>query len=162
MNKEMVRELFEYREGNLWWRVRPSTNVDILKPAGSARPKGRRQIQVKGKSYLTHRLIWLYVYGKFPDGQVDHINGDPSDNRIENLRDVTNQENHKNRSKPRSNTSGHIGVHWDKDREKWRARIKLDGVEQHLGFFNVLEDAAAARQAASVKHGFHVNHGRGA
>jgi len=160
MNKEMVRDLFEYREGNLFWRERPTYNVDMSKPAGWITDKRHRRIERKGKQYLAHRLIWLYVYGKFPDDQIDHINGDPSDNRIENLRDVTNQENNKNRSKNCNNTSGHIGVCWDKDAEKWRARIDVNGGTKHLGYFNVLEDAVAARQAASVKYGYHKNHGR--
>ena len=162
MNKEQVTELFEYRDDNLYWRVRPSrSHVDILKPAGCVRPDGRRQIMLKGKKYLAHRLIWLYVNGKLPDNSIDHINGRPLDNRIENLRDVTHQENQKNRSKNCNNTSGHIGVYWHKGAEKWRAYIRVDGVKQHLGYFNVLEDAAAAYRVASIEHGFHANHGRG-
>ena len=160
MNKEMVRDLFEYRDDNLWWRERPAYRVDMSKPAGSVTSKGYRRIRVKGKLYQAHRLIWLYVYGEFPEGQIDHINGRPSDNRIENLRDVTHQENNKNACKRKDNTSGHAGVGWHKHREKWHARIKLDGVTKHLGLFNVLEDAVAARQAANIEHGFHENHGR--
>ena len=161
MNKEMVRELFEYRDDNLYWRVRPARGrVDILKPAGTVRTDRRRQIMLKGKKYLAHRLIWLYANGKFPDNTIDHINGNPSDNRIENLRDVTHQENHKNKCTYRTNTSGHIGVSWHIGTQKWCARIEVNGKRKHLGYFNVLEDAVAARQAASVKHGYHKNHGR--
>ena len=160
MNKELVRELFEYRDDNLYWRVRPSNCVDMSRPAGTVTSKGHREIKVKGKEYKAHRLIWLYANGKFPDDQIDHINGDPSDNRIENLRDVTHQENQKNQKKPRTNTSGHVGVYWHKGAEKWLARIIVDGVSNHLGLFNVLEDAVEARRIASIEHGFHDNHGR--
>tara|TARA_R110000822_G_scaffold5655_5_gene24253 strand:- start:1129 stop:1614 length:486 start_codon:yes stop_codon:yes gene_type:complete len=160
MNKEMVRELFEYRDDQLYWRSSGKGRSNISKPAGVVRPRGHREIEVKGKEYKAHRLIWLYVNGKFPDNHIDHIDGDPSNNRIENLRDVTRQENNKNKRKPRTNKSGHMGVCWHKASDKWRAHIKVDGVLKHLGLFNVLEDAVAARQAASVKHGFHANHGR--
>ena len=160
MNKEMVRDLFEYRDDNLWWRERPSNNVDMSKPAGWITADGRRQIMFKGKHYKAHRLIFLYEYGRLPDNDIDHINGKPLDNRIENLRDVTTQENNKNKRKQSNNTSGHMGVSWHKGVEKWQAQIQVDGVVMYLGYFNVLEDAVAARQAASIKHGFHDNHGR--
>ena len=160
MNKELVRDLFEYRADNLWWRVRPCNRVDMSKPAGSVRPDGYRDIMVKGKHYFGHRLIWLYIYGKFPDNTIDHINGDTLDNRIENLRDVTTQENLKNQRKRCTNKSGHMGVYWHIRKEKWQANIRVDGAKKHLGSFNVLEDAVAARQAASIKYGYHENHGR--
>jgi hypothetical protein len=160
MNKEIVRDLFEYREDNLWWRERPANRVDMSKPAGSVKARGHREIMFKGKLYKAHRLIFLYVYGRLPDNDIDHINGKPLDNRIENLRDVTQQENNKNKRKQSNNTSGHVGVYWHKRTEKWVARIWVDGVQKNLGRFNVLEDAVAARQAASIKHGFHDNHGR--
>ena len=160
MNKEMVRELFELRGDNLFWRESSKGRGDISTPAGGFKLTGYRSIQVKGKRYLTHRLIWLYVYGKFPDDQIDHINGRPSDNRLENLRDVTQQENNKNQKKPCTNKSGHLGVCWHKNTEKWSARIDVDGVNKYLGLFNVLEDAVAVRQAASIEHGYHKNHGR--
>ena len=160
MNKELVTELFEYRDDQLYWRSSGKGRSNISKPAGVVRPRGHREIEVKGKQYKAHRLIWLYVYEKFPDGHIDHINGDPLDNRIENLRDVTQQENNKNACKRKDNKSGHTGVCWNKYREKWHAQIKVNGVSTYLGYFNVLEDAVAARQAASVKHGYHANHGR--
>ena len=160
MNKEMVRDLFEYRADHLWWRERPANRVDMSKPAGSVKARGHREIMFKGKLYKAHRLIWLYVNGEFPDNTIDHINGDPSDNRIENLRDVTRQENNKNKCKPRNNKSGHIGVYWFKRGEKWQARIEVNGVNKYLGLFNVLEDAVEARRIASIKHGYHANHGR--
>lgn len=160
MNKEMVRDLFEYRDDNLWWRERPANRVDMSKPAGYVRTDGRRHIQVKDKQYLAHRLIWLYAYGKFPDGQVDHINGQPLDNRIENLRDVTNQENSKNQKKRCTNTSGYMGVSWHKAADKWQAHIKVDGVQTYLGLFNILEDAAEKYRVTSIAHGYHENHGR--
>ena len=160
MNKEIVRDLFEYRDDNLFWRVRPSSSVDMSKPAGCVRPDGRREIRVKGNAYKAHRLIWLYVYGKFPDNSIDHINGQPLDNRIENLRDVTLQENQKNKCTYRTNSSGHTGVCWHKRNEKWLANIRVNGKRKHLGYFNILEDAVAARKIASIEHGFHPNHGR--
>tara|TARA_R110002167_G_scaffold343325_1_gene552328 strand:- start:96 stop:581 length:486 start_codon:yes stop_codon:yes gene_type:complete len=160
MNKEMVRDLFEYREDNLYWLKTGKGRGDTSKPAGTVNAKGYRRITVKSNRYYAHRLIWLYVNGDFPDNDIDHINGRPLDNRIENLRDATGEENNKNAKKRCDNTSGHVGVHWCKAVEKWMAKIAVDGERKYLGVFNILEDAVEARQAASIKYGFHENHGR--
>ena len=160
MNQELVRNLFDYRDDELWWKERPSYRVDMSKPAGSVDHYGYRVIKIKGKIYKTHRLIWLYVHGKFPDNHIDHVNGIKDDNRIENLRDVSRQENLRNAAKYKNNTSGHLGVSWNTRSDKWNAQIKVDGKNKHLGFFNILEDAVEARKLASIEHDFHENHGR--
>jgi hypothetical protein len=160
MNQADVKELFDYRDGDLYWKVRPARNVDISKPAGSVNSWGYRQIQFKGKQYYAHRLVWLYVHGKFPNEQIDHINGDKLDNNIENLRDVSCQENKRNVSKYSNNRSGHTGVIWATHADKWVASIRVDGKLKHLGLFNILEDAVEARLQANIEHGYHDNHGR--
>lgn len=85
--------------------------------------------------------------------EVDHINGDPLDNRTSNLRLATTSQNHINKHKvPSNNTSGHIGVTWFAPTEKWHARIQVSGRSKHLGCFSVLQDAIDARKKAEVEH----------
>lgn len=112
------------------------------------------------RSYAAHRVIWLLHAGEWPHHTIDHINGNRLDNRISNLRDVPNVENSRNVGMHCNNTSGHQGVDWASFNGKWRARIKVDYVDHHLGYFDEITDAIAARSAAEAKFGFHENHGR--
>jgi len=92
--------------------------------------------------YRAHRLAWLYVHGSWPDGQIDHINGDKLDNRIANLRVATNSQNKQNMRKARSDSrSGLIGASWHTKSNKWRAAIQIDGKKKHLGYFDTPEEA---------------------
>jgi hypothetical protein len=125
----------------------------------SCKPEGYRQGMVGGHGCLAHRVAWALHYGEWPDDQIDHINGVTDDNRISNLRVVTNQENQKNRTMSSNNTSGITGVVWDKFRRKWRARITVNGRKLGLGRFKTLEEAAAARKEADIKYGFTERHG---
>lgn len=119
------------------------------------------KVHIGDKWYHGHRIIWMMVYGHWPD-EIDHINGNKQDNRLCNLRNVTHRENLRNVRKSKNNTSGVTGVSWSAYHEKWAARIKTDYKLLHLGVFINKEDAIAARKAAEVKHGFHENHGRSA
>ena len=114
---------------------------------------------IYNKLYQAHRVIWCMIVGTWPV-EIDHENGDPDDNRFENLRDVSHVENQRNQKNRTDNTSGHMGVHWNKQLNKWEARIKTDGRKKHLGLFTSLDDAIAARKAAERQYGFHNNHGR--
>ncbi len=118
------------------------------------------QICLQGKNWKAHRLAWLYVYGEFPKGDIDHINGDRLDNRISNLRDVTKSENCKNKTLRVDNKSGVSGVYWNKGGAKWHVQIAVNGKRKHLGFFSDLDEAIRVRREAEVKYGYHSNHGR--
>ena len=98
--------------------------------------------------------------GDWPEAEIDHIDGNPSNNAWSNLRAVNSQENNRNKRRPNTNKSGRIGVSWNERRRKWRARICVCGKRKYLGMFHELEDACHARQAAEILHGFHPNHGR--
>ena len=173
ITQEELKELVSYKAetGEMFWLPRPRemfksdrsfkhfNNRFAYSKAGSLCPKGYINIWLF-KSYKAHRLIWLYVNGEFPSKEIDHINGIKSDNRICNLRAVTLQENQKNKSKPKSNTSGHVGVYWHKNNKNWRAAICVNNKKIALGSFINIEDAIDARQKAEIKYGFHENHGR--
>jgi hypothetical protein len=159
VEKKLVRELFRYFDGNLYWKKRPSNGVDVTRPAGSD-VGGYRVLRLGGKEYRMHRLIWLYVTGSWPEGVLDHINGMGLDNRISNLRDVDFRENSRNQALHRDSTSGIMGVHFHKSIQKWTAHIQVNNKKLHLGSFETKEEAAKIRKAAEILHGFHKNHGR--
>jgi len=130
-----------------------------LEVAGSIDSFGHRQIQIGSKRHMAHRLAWLYVFGEFPNFEIDHINGDPDDNRINNLRLATRKQNMENRKLHVNNTSGHRGITWH--RNKWEARVSHHGKRIHVGNFNNLQDAVSAAKAAREQLFTH-DHGRDA
>ena len=109
-----------------------------------------RRIQLDGRKYKAHRLAWLYLFGEWPKGQIDHINRNSLDNRIANLRDVSQSENQHNRPEQANNTSGVKGVHWHKQKMRWQAAIRINGKLIHLGLFGTKEEAAYARFHAEL------------
>jgi len=120
---------------------------------------GYYQLRINYKMYTQHRLVWLYVFGVFPNGDIDHINHIRTDNRIINLRSVNKATNNKNLSKRSDNKSGVTGVWWHKINKRWCAEIKVDGKKKSLGCFGEIEDAAKARELAIKEYNFHENHG---
>ena len=164
ITQERVRELFHYEEdtGNLVRikTVSRSPRSKVGQRAGAKASHGYLATMVDGTHYLNHRLIWLYVHGKFPEEQLDHIDQDRLNNRLSNLRAVTHQENNKNRRRQSNNTSGLCGVHLTKNTGKWEAHIKANGKKKHLGHFSDFFEACCARKSAENKYNFHPNHGR--
>lgn len=122
-------------------------------------PHGHRYAGFHGRKLLAHRVIWKMVFGEEPN-IIDHINGDPGDNRLENLRNVSQVENGGNSKLRKNNTSGVMGVAWESRRNKWLARIHINYRNRHVGYFDTFDEAVAARKAAEAKFGFHPNHGR--
>lgn len=120
---------------------------------------GYAQGSVNGRLLLAHRVIWAIVTGEWPQGDIDHINGNRSDNRWANLREVSHAINLRNASGKSNNTSGATGVSYRADRGKWRARVMVDGRERSLGSFDSLDAAVAARAAAMGSDGFTKRHG---
>lgn len=116
--------------------------------------------RIGGRCIYAHRAVFALVRGAWPEHEVDHINGDPSDNRPVNLRDVPHLDNLRNMKRSRANTSGATGVSFNKRRGQWVAHITVDGVSRHLGFHDGRQQAIAARVAANAAFGFHENHGR--
>lgn len=138
-----LKEILDYdpETGVFIWRVRPCRTVCIGDTAGSLRD-GYILIRYRGNRYYAHRLAWFYSYREFPKGNIDHINGVRSDNRICNLRDVTQRENLQNM---KCHRDGHLaGTRYRKSLCKWVAQITLDRRSIHLGHFNTEEEAHAA------------------
>lgn len=138
---ERLRELLDYdpETGVLTWRTRTSNRVVKGAPAGW-NACGYVHVGVEGRNYLAHRLIWLHVYGSWPKHGVDHIDGNRSNNRLSNLRDIPQATNTENRrtSKP-GNKAGRLGV--APSRKRWSAQIHLRGKKHHLGIFDTPEQA---------------------
>lgn len=109
-------------------------------------------ICVNNKIYPAHRLAWLYMHGQFPSDEIDHINRVRNDNRICNLRLATRLENMQNQTVRSTNTSGCIGVFWNKAKQKWVAQIGINYKLIHIGYFSDLDEATAARKAAERKY----------
>lgn len=126
--------------------------------AGGINASGYRTLKFKGKVYRQHRLAWYFNSGAFPSKNIDHINGDKLDNRIVNLRDVSQHENCKNRKGDKRNSSGFRGVY--KTKYGFISRICVLGKHMNLGTFKVFNDAVSARLHAETQYDFHENNGR--
>jgi hypothetical protein len=110
---------------------------------------GYVQVQVLGKMWRAHRLIWLLTYGEMPKFQVDHVNGVRHDNRLSNLRQASNAENMRNRGATSANTSGFKGVTFNKNSGKWMAQIMCNGKNTYLGLHSSAKLAHAAYVVAA-------------
>jgi hypothetical protein len=120
--------------------------------AGSVNSDGYVQIFLMGRIHKAHRLAWLYVYGEWPSGQIDHIDGVRTNNRISNLRVATNQQNSANRRRAKNNTSGFKGVSRYASMAKWHAQIWVNGRPINLGFFDDIDNARDAYASAALKY----------
>lgn len=146
-----LRELLTYdpSTGVFTRRVKTSNRATVGKKLGTTDSRGYHQIRVLGRLYLAHRLAWMYTYGEWPAGQVDHINRDKVDNRASNLRVVTHSENSQNTGLRSNNTSGHKGVTWVESKQRWIAQI-VHQKHIFLGAFIDQYEAVVARKTAEV------------
>lgn len=121
--------------------------------------RGVRHGQVMGKMVKAHRAAWVLMNGHWPKEEIDHIDCDPGNNRWDNLRQASRRENGLNKRVRADSTSGVKGVRWKPEKRKWQARIRLGGVDHHLGYFDCVEDASSAYAVASEKmHGAFGRH----
>lgn len=140
-----LREVVSYdpTTGEFAWRLRTSIRIMPGKLAGTLRPNGYVMVGIDGPQYRAHRLAWLYVHGEWPNGDIDHINGCRADNRIANLRIVSNAVNGQNRQgAQRDNKTGFLGVF--KCKQRFQAQVKLNGKITHIGTFDTPEQAHQA------------------
>lgn len=139
--QKYLQELFDYKDGNLYWKVTRGNRTYIGKKAGSKLPIGYEHIMIDGKYIYSHRAIFLYHHGHLPK-ILDHINGIRNDNKVENLREVTSAQNAWN-AKRKLGISGVKGVTWDKAQKKWMAQIKSNNKKINIGRFNCIKEAEA-------------------
>lgn len=179
ITKEIARELYDYN---------PETGLFIYKPRGlkwfqstnfrtasgcmnnfnsrfdgklafnTLHSEGYLEGSLFDNPYLAHRFSFIWMVGKFPKREVDHLNGNRKDNRWDNLRECDSLENNKNLSLSIRNTTGHIGVYKRKD--KWYSQITVNYKTLGLGTFDNFEDAVDARKKAERVYGYSENHGR--
>lgn len=143
---ERLRELLEYNPatGDFTWKAARENSVRSGRVAGWVSVKGYKIVEIDRKQFPAHRLAWFYVHGGFPSGQVDHINGLRTDNRLANLRIVSNSVNQQNKRRARSDSkTGILGVHLHRP-GKWQAKINVGGRKKSLGMF----DSPTAAEAA--------------
>ena len=157
LDSTRLRKLVNYNHetGIFTWLYKPRQNTNAGDVAGYKNDAGYQLIKIDGYAYRAHRLAWLYTYGKWPEGQIDHINQIKHDNRIVNLRDVTVKQNQENRPIRTDNSSGCTGVSWNSDTSKWRVVINSNGKNIHLGLFENFDDAVSERRLAEQQYWTH-------
>lgn len=147
---ERLKELLHYDpETGLFLRLASKPKSPIGSVAGNKLPRGYIEISIDGKSYYGHRLAWFYVYGAWP-AQLDHANRNTSDNRLSNLREATVSQNLANRRSMREGGRSYKGVSWDKRRNRWYARVQVNAVSKHIGYFHNETEAAKAYDREAI------------
>ena len=156
LSQELLRALLHYdpKTGIFTWLV-TCGHVAAGSKAGTLGSDHYTSIMVNYKHYKAHRLAWLYMTGKFPKDEIDHVNHDKVDNRFSNLREVNHSQNQRNRSMSKNNSSGHTGVSFRSNAEKWCVHIG----DKYLGLFDLKSDAIICRKKAEIEHNYHPNHG---
>jgi hypothetical protein len=159
ITQDYVNQLFEYRDGELYWKVKSSKKILIGEKSGAKRKDGYCLTGINGKGYLNHRLIFLMHHGYLPEC-LDHIDGNRLNNKIKNLRPATMTQNAYNSKLKKDNSSGVKGVSWHKQANKWQVRVRINGKRKNFGVFDNLELAdLVAQEIRNKYHGAFVNHG---
>lgn len=150
---ELNNEL-QYNKDGFFNRKNSKGGKTIGSRAGNIDNNGYVHISVNKRRYLEHRLVWLYHHGELPNNFIDHINRNPSDNRIQNLRICpdNHRQNAQNTGQYSHNKSGCKGVGWSDNRNKWRASIGVKGKSVHIGYYKNKKDAIQARKKAEKKY----------
>ena len=161
--------IYQAETGRLFWRHRPlelcpnralqkSFNSQFAGKEAFTASDGRYRVgSIYQKIHRAHRICWALHYGYWPEN-VDHVDGDGHNNRISNLRNVTQAENLRNTALRSDNTSGHVGVH--REGARWVATVRVAGKTLYLGSYASIDDAAAIATQARADLGYHPNHGR--
>ena len=152
--QEELHRLFEYKEGNLYWRIKPAKRIKIGNKAGCLHHTGYSVVITNNVHYQMHRIIWVYHYGAISSNlQIDHIDGNKANNIIENLRLATHAQNNSNNKRAfRNSKSNILGVSWAKQRSKWMVYIGSNNKTIYLGLFANQENAIAVRKAAELQY----------
>ena len=150
ITQEFLHKMYKYQNGVLYRK--PQTKrckSDLI--AGTTRKDGYTRVSINKKLYYSHRLIYMMFYGEMPV-QIDHIDGNPSNNCVENLRPANNTQNSFNKAITKANTSGYKNVYWHKSGKKWSVEIKVYSKKMYFGLFEDLELADLVAQEARDKY----------
>jgi HNH endonuclease/AP2 domain len=150
LTAERLREILDYHpeSGIFYWRIARRNGTRAGNIAGAKKAGGYIKISIDGRQHLAHRLAWLYVHGRWPAALIDHINGNPADNRIANLREASRSQNQANSGLRLGNRSGLKGIS-RKPYGTWSAQIFYQGTKHYLGTFATPEEAHAAYREAA-------------
>lgn len=150
-SQEELLSLFYYKDGGLYWKVNKQKALKDSKAGFVCKTHGYYFIRVNTKLYREHRLIWKMLKGVDPV-ELDHINRNKTDNRIENLREVTRTENNINQNVRKDNISGCRGVSWHSQRQRWRVYLHINGSRKYLGSYREFSEASRVAKEAMDKH----------
>ena len=150
---ERLGEVLNYDKetGVFTWKVSPRNRTLPGDIAGRKNTNGYLIVTVDQQTVRLHRVAWALTHGRWPEADIDHINGVRDDNRLDNLREATRGQNCQNTGRRTDNSSGVKGVHLRKDTGKYSASIMVDGKTSYLGSFDTLEEAKMAREQEEVK-----------
>lgn len=151
---------YDHISGQLVWKKKPARNIVIGSVAGGANPAGYIRLQVCKQWFLAHRVCWFLHYGYEPSGHIDHIDGNPGNNAIKNLRLVDHQANMRNAKMRTDNTSGLTGVGRESRKGRWISGVSINGKSKRLYTGTDFFEAVCRRKSAEITLGFHKNHGR--
>ena len=155
-----VADFFYIKEGVIYNKTNRGPRAKKDQPSGTVNVCGYIIININRTLYLAHRIAWFLYYGEQPPNTIDHIDGDRTNNKKENLRECTQQENMYNQKIPKNNTSGVKGVTWNRDRNKWRAYIYINGKRKHIGYYTCIKEAEqVVRKEREQYHREFSNHG---
>ena len=147
LSQERLRELLKYcpATGLFSWLDRSNSRRIYGAVAGGRSTQGYIVIRIDGVLYLAHRLAYFYIYGAWPPADVDHKNGDKTDNRLDNIRAASRSQNNQNRRRGKSRDGeSSMGITWAPWAKMWRAQISVDGAHRHIGYYKTMEEANAA------------------
>lgn len=161
ITQELVKSIFDYKDGRLYWKIKSANNTKIGNLAGYIHNriiKGDRYIiKIKAKVFVGARIIFLWHHGYLPE-VVDHKDRNKLNDKIENLRAATKYENARNRTSAKGSSSKHLGVHYQVKDDIWIVNIKINGKQTYLGCFNDENEAAKVyNEAAKIHYGEFAN-----
>lgn len=162
LTQAVLKKFFVYNPitGEFTRRLFSGTCGKIGDVVGTLNNQGYLVLGLNNKTYLLHRLVWLYMYGFLPKEEIDHIDHNRTNNALSNLRLVNSLGNKQNASLSKNNKTGHNGVALHKPTGKYRAYIMINKKQIHLGLFETLQEAIDARKQADISYNFHKNHGK--
>jgi hypothetical protein len=151
ITQDKLKEYFDYKDGNLFWKKQPASHIKVGDVVGTINKRGYVQVKFLCKRFYAHRLIYFMFNGYFPQ-EVDHIDGNKTNNKIENLREATPAQNRHNRKISKNNTSGIKGVSWNKKENVWIAQCQVNKKNYFLGRYHDKEMARKIVQQFRNQH----------